>query len=64
VRPPNITLVRLWLNGESYKLFLLAWLNLRLSPHEAERDALIRIGRQLDGTVVIMTGVPRLARAG
>ena len=31
---------------------------------EAEREALIKAGRRLDGTVVIITGVPRSARAG
>jgi hypothetical protein len=31
---------------------------------EAERDALIKAGRHLDGTVVIMTGVLRSAKAG
>jgi hypothetical protein len=31
---------------------------------EVERDAAIKAGRLLDGAVVIMTGVPRPARAG
>ena len=31
---------------------------------EAERDALIKAGPHLDGAVVVMTGVPRSARAG
>jgi hypothetical protein len=31
---------------------------------EAERDALIKAGHHLNGAVVIITGVPRSARAG